>query len=50
MPKPFVEYTGNGCHVHLSLWDTATSQPVFEADSDAKGLDFGLSSEAYSWL
>ena len=21
MPKPFAELTGNGCHIHLSLWD-----------------------------
>ncbi len=21
MPKPFLNLTGNGCHVHLSVWD-----------------------------
>ncbi|MGB2924351.1 MAG: type III glutamate--ammonia ligase, partial [Limnothrix sp.] len=23
MPKPFTHLTGNGCHTHLSVWDTA---------------------------
>ena len=23
MPKPFPHFTGNGCHVHLSVWDVS---------------------------
>ena len=33
MPKPFPNLTGNGCHVHVSLW-TKAGKNVFE---DAKG-------------
>ena len=28
MPKPFADLTGNGCHVHVSLWDKSGTQPV----------------------
>ena len=29
MPKPFVNLTGNGCHVHVSVWDKGgKTQPV----------------------
>ena len=34
MPKPFLNLTGNGCHVHVSLWSTKTGKNVFE---DAQG-------------
>jgi glutamine synthetase len=30
MPKPFSHLTGNGCHVHASLWSTKTGKNVFE--------------------
>ena len=33
MPKPFANLTGNGCHVHVSLW-TKAGKNVFE---DAQG-------------
>ena len=26
MPKPFINLTGNGCHVHLSVWDNAAQE------------------------
>jgi glutamine synthetase len=45
MPKPFSNLTGNGCHVHASLWDKAGNN-VF---ADAKG-ELGLSSMAYSFI
>ena len=32
MPKPFINLTGNGCHLHLSLWQGDTN--VFEAGDD----------------
>ena len=25
MPKPFAHLTGNGCHMHMSLWDGETN-------------------------
>ena len=31
MPKPFPHLTGNGCHMHVSLWQGATN--VFEDES-----------------
>jgi len=41
MPKPFVHLTGNGCHMHVSLWKGATN--VFEDADSAHGLsDHGL--------
>ncbi len=42
MPKPFANLTGNGCHMHVSLWKGATN--VFEAGAgetiSATGLGF----------
>lgn len=36
MPKPFSHLTGNGCHMHVSLWNGATN--VFEDPSSEAGL------------
>jgi len=33
MPKPFAQLTGNGCHMHASLWKGATNAFVGEKDS-----------------
>jgi len=46
MPKPFVHLTGNGCHAHVSLWDTAGKKNLFH---DPKG-ELGLSKLAYHFL
>lgn len=48
MPKPFAHLTGNGCHMHMSLW--RDEENVFEADprDDPRGL--GLSETAYHFL
>jgi glutamine synthetase type III len=46
MPKPFLNLTGNGCHAHVSLWNTGTTKNVFE---DAQGK-LGLSPEAYHFI
>ena len=46
MPKPFVNLTGNGCHVHVSLWSIKTGKNVFE---DAEG-ELGLSEKAYHFI
>ena len=32
MPKPFINLTGNGCHIHLSLWKGAKN--AFEGGED----------------
>jgi glutamine synthetase len=32
MPKPFIDLTGNGCHIHLSLW--RGDDNAFEAGDD----------------
>jgi glutamine synthetase len=45
MPKPFSNLTGNGCHVHLSLWDT-NGKNVFADQTD----DLGLSRQAYHFI
>lgn len=45
MPKPFSHLTGNGCHMHFSLWDKKGNN-VFH---DASG-ELGLSPLAYHFL
>jgi glutamine synthetase type III len=44
MPKPFAHLTGNGCHMHVSLWKG--DKNVFEDGND--GL--GLSKDAYNFI
>ena len=46
MPKPFAHLTGNGCHVHASLWSGKDGTNLFE---DAGG-DLGLSRLAYHFI
>ncbi|HEY9348928.1 MAG TPA: type III glutamate--ammonia ligase [Inquilinus sp.] len=46
MPKPFKGLTGNGCHCHISVWDTGGRTNVF-AD---KAAEFGLSAEGRHFL
>ncbi len=47
MPKPFGNLTGNGCHAHISVWDTATGKTnKFHDDAD----EIGLSKEGYNFL
>lgn len=41
MPKPFVELTGSGCHMHVSMWQKNTN--CFEDSTSEHGLSqFGL--------
>ena len=47
MPKPFTNLTGNGLHMHLSLWDRE-GQPLFGDDADAHGL--GMSAMGYQFV
>ncbi len=44
MPKPFNNLTGNGCHMHVSLWDGGRN--LFH---DPEG-ELGMSKLAYSFL
>jgi glutamine synthetase type III len=44
MPKPFAHLTGNGCHVHVSLWKG--DKNAFDDGND--GL--GLSKDAYNFI
>jgi glutamate---methylamine ligase len=46
MPKPFPNLSGNGCHVHVSLWDIAKNENLFR---DRNG-ELGLSRVAYQFL
>ena len=48
MPKPFAHLTGNGCHMHMSLWDG--DRQLFQIDpaDDPRGL--GLTKEGYHFI
>jgi glutamine synthetase len=46
MPKPFSNLTGNGCHVHVSLWSKGSGLNIF---SEAGG-ELGLSRTAYNFI
>ena len=46
MPKPFLNLTGNGCHMHVSVWDTGGKKNLFD---DAKG-ELGNSQLSYQFL
>jgi glutamine synthetase len=48
MPKPFAEYPGAGCHVHISVADPDSAEDRFAAAADARGL--GLSDLAYYFV
>lgn len=47
MPKPFSHLTGNGMHLHTSLWQ-ADGRNLFTDPGDRRGL--GLSSMAYQYI
>jgi glutamate---methylamine ligase len=46
MPKPFRHLTGNGCHVHASVWDADGERNLFHDEAG----ELGLSKLAYSFL
>ncbi len=46
MPKPFEGLTGNGAHVHISVWDKAGKKNAF-AD---KNMELGLSERGRNFL
>ncbi len=45
MPKPFIHLTGNGCHVHMSLWDKS-DRNILHSDTD----EMGLTEKAYHFM
>ncbi|HEX8234916.1 MAG TPA: type III glutamate--ammonia ligase [Abditibacteriaceae bacterium] len=46
MPKPFSDLTGNGAHMHISLWDVEARDNLFLDKNDTHGL----SSLAYAFI
>lgn len=44
MPKPFIDLTGSGCHIHVSLWKSGAN-----AFAEARG-ELGLSKLAYGFI
>ena len=46
MPKPFPNLTGNGCHTHISIWDSAGTTNLFLDETD----EMGLSGPGYNFL
>ena len=46
MPKPFADLTGNGCHTHVSVWDTVGQENLFY---DPQGK-LGLSELGYQFI
>ncbi len=44
MPKPFIDLTGSGCHVHVSMWEKGKN-----AFSDPKG-ELGVSDLGYAFI
>ncbi|MEZ5932368.1 MAG: type III glutamate--ammonia ligase [Alphaproteobacteria bacterium] len=46
MPKPFANLTGNGCHVHVSVWDKAGRKNLFDDKKD----ELGISALGYQYL
>jgi glutamine synthetase len=47
MPKPFANLTGNGLHMHLSMWDEQGTELFADAE-DSRGL--GMSDMGYSFI
>ena len=37
-PKPFPDQAGSGCHIHFSLWDTASGRNVLSDPSGPHGI------------
>ena len=46
MPKPVESLTGNGCHVHISVWDKTGKTNIFADDS----MELGLSARGRHFL
>ncbi|AHJ65414.1 Glutamine synthetase [Granulibacter bethesdensis CGDNIH4] len=46
MPKPFLNRTGSGCHMHMSLWNGESN--LLDDPADSRGL--GLSALGYHFI
>jgi len=46
MPKPFSDLTGNGCHVHISVWNKTGKKNLFHDKKD----EMGISAAGYHFL
>lgn len=46
MPKPFSHLTGNGCHVHVSMWSPNGRKNLFLDKAD----ELGISATGYNFL
>ncbi len=46
MPKPIPNLTGNGCHMHVSIWDAASDSNLMTDQAGA----LGLSALAYNFI
>ncbi len=46
MPKPFMRLTGNGCHMHTSIWNKAGARNLFLDNKN----ELGLSTLAHHFL
>ncbi len=53
MPKPFANLTGNGCHVHISVWDAAgkkAKKNLFAGKGTGQTGELGLSDKGRAFL
>ncbi len=50
MPKPIEGLTGNGCHAHISVWDTSGKTNAFAGDGGGQIGEVGLSEQGGYFL
>ena len=50
MPKPIEGLTGNGCHAHISVWDTSGETNAFAGDAGGQIGEVGLSEQGGHFL
>ena len=50
MPKPIEGLTGNGCHAHISVWDTSGTTNAFAGDAGGQIGEVGLSEQGGHFL
>jgi glutamine synthetase len=50
MPKPIEGLTGNGCHAHISVWDTSGKINAFAGDGGGQIGEVGLSEQGGYFL
>ena len=50
MPKPFANLTGNGCHIHVSVWDNVGKINLFKDEPQEDELESELSALGYQFI